>query len=635
MIKRTLYHFHFCCGLGGGAAGFNRARPRVGNVEARWECLGGIDVDPAGLRDFERLAGVPGTLLDLFTRDQYVRFHGKEPPTGWREATPEDIRRAAQGKRPDAVFISSPCKGASGLLSEKMSLTPKYQALNELTLRCIWLMGEAWADDPVPLIVFENVPRLASRGRHLLDQINSLLGGFGYAVAETTHDCGELGGLAQSRKRFLLVARHVEKVPPFLYEPEKKSLRAVGDILGRMPLPGDIDAAGPMHRVPSLQWKTWVRLALVRAGSDWRSLNDLAVEDGYLRDLIIVPEYHRGVLGVNHWGDSCGVVAGASRPMNGRFSVADPRAPANALQYQQYGVRRWTDTSGAIIGVKSPGQGTYSVADPRGQSFGKYPVTDWDGPSGTVIAASTTGQGAFAVADPRPDVTWHKNVFRVVSMDQHAGTVTTGHGPSSGGQAVADPRYHNWHPGASSRKLHVGEWGGATGTVTGSQQVASGALSIADPRVLDRTKGDAYLTGGHYGVVGFDQSAGAVSASARHDNDRWSVADPRMPAANDQLTCIIQSLDGTWHRPFTTLELAALQSLVDPEEQLVLDGLSDSDWRERIGNAVPPAAAEAIAGVMGTTLLLAEQGETFMLSNTPIWVRPVAVALSVAQQESR
>lgn len=110
MIKRTLYHFHFCCGLGGGAAGFNRARPRVGNVEAQWECLGGIDVDPAGLRDFERLAGVPGTLLDLFTRDQYIRFHGKEPPAGWREATPEDIRRAAGGRRPDAVFISSPAR---------------------------------------------------------------------------------------------------------------------------------------------------------------------------------------------------------------------------------------------------------------------------------------------------------------------------------------------------------------------------------------------------------------------------------------------------------------------------------------------------------------------------------------------
>lgn len=52
-----------------------------------------------------------------------------------------------------------------------------------------------------------------------------------------------------------------------------------------------------------------------------------------------------------------------------------------------------------------------------------------------------------------------------------------------------------------------------------------------------------------------------------------------------------------------------------------------------IGNAVPPAAAEAIAGVMGTTLLLAWSGETFVLSAAPIWVRPVAVALSVAQGE--
>lgn len=636
MIKRTLYHFHFCCGLGGGAKGFNRAKPVVGNLQAHWECLGGIDVDPAGLRDFERLAGVPGTLMDLFTRDQYVRFHGKEPPPGWCEATPDDIRRAARGRRPDAVFISSPCKGASGLLSEKMSATPKYQALNELTLRCIWLMGEAWADDPVPLIVFENVPRLATRGRHLLDQINSLLGGFGYAVAETTHDCGELGGLAQSRKRFLLVARHVEKVPPFLYEPQKKSLRAVGDILGRMPLAGDIEAAGPMHRVPSLQWKTWVRLALVRAGSDWRSLNELAIEDGYLRDLVIVPAYRSGYMGVHGWDDSMGTIAGRSSPTNGAFSVADPRYEASARwNYgQQYGVLDWRETSGTITGQKSPGQGKFAVADPRGQSFGKYPVTEWNDHAGTVIAASTTGQGAFAVADPRPTGVRHNNVFRVVSMDQHAGTVTSGHGPSSGGQAVADPRYHNWHPGASSRKLNVVPWTGTAGTVTGSQQVASGALSIADPRALHRTKGDAYLTGGHYGVVGFDQSAGAVSASARCDNGRWSVADPRMPAADERLTCIIQSLDGTWHRPFTTLELAALQSLVDPEEQLELDGLSDSDWRERIGNAVPPAAAEAIAHVMGTTLLLAELGETFMLSSMPIWVRPVAVGLSVASQDS-
>ena len=47
--------------------------------------------------------------------------------------------------------------------------------------------------------------------------------------------------------------------------------------------------------------------------------------------------------------------------------------------------------------------------------------------------------------------------------------------------------------------------------------------------------------------------------------------------------------------------------------------------------AVPPAAAQAIAGVMGTTLLLAASGETFMLSSMPIWVRQISVALAVQQ----
>ena len=104
-----------------------------------------------------------------------------------------------------------------------------------------------------------------------------------------------------------------------------------------------------------------------------------------------------------------------------------------------------------------------------------------------------------------------------------------------------------------------------------------------------------------------------------------------LPAATDNLVAVIAAEDGTWHRPFTTLELAALQSLVDPEEQLDLDGLSDQAWRERIGNAVPADAAQAIASEMGRTLLLAWSGETFQLSAAPVWVRPVAVGLSVAQ----
>lgn len=183
--------------------------------------------------------------------------------------------------------------------------------------------------------------------------------------------------------------------------------------------------------------------------------------------------------------------------------------------------------------------------------------------------------------------------------------------------------------------LFCGLGGGAKGFNKASPRVGNmvgkfrclGGVDVDAPAIRDFER----LTAGHYGVVPWGESCGAVSAAAGHDNGRWSVADPRMPAANDKLVAVIRSLDGTWHRPFTTLELAALQSIVDPEEYLELDGLSDSDWRERIGNAVPPDAAEAIAGVMGTTLLLAWSGETFVLSAAPIWVRPVAVALTVAQ----
>jgi len=590
MSTVEIRHFHAFVGLGGGAKGFNKANPRVGNTVAKFRCIGGVDVDGAAIRDFQRLTGARGTVLDMFDRDQYRDFHGAEPPAGWSEATTADIHRAAGNERPHVVFLSAPCKGFSGLLSEGKSKTLKYLALNRLTLRGVWLMLEAWKHDPVEVYLFENVPRIATRGRHLLDQITGLLRSYGYAVAETTHDCGELGGLAQSRKRFLLVARHIEKVPPFLYEPEKRSLRAVGDVLGRMLLPGDL-RGGPMHRIPALQWKTWVRLAFVEAGSDWRSLNKLTVENGHLRDYLIVPDMHNGSLGVREWSEPSGVVAGASRPQNGAFSIADPRFEQSSkwTDGQAYGVRRWEDTSGTIGGQQNPGQGAYCIADPR-----------HDGP-------------------PK-----HSNEFRIVPWKGSSLAVTSAHGT---GQGVADPR----QLGLPFSKYAVTRYGDSAGTVISGSTTGQGAYAVADPRSgMARGKGDAYLSAGHYGVTPWAEPAGAVSAAACHDNGRWSIADPRpMPAPADKLVCRIRALDGTWHRPFTTLELAALQSLIEPEEHLELDGLSDQAWRERIGNAVPSDAAEAVAGVIGTTLLLAWSGETFMLSSQPIWVRDVAVALTV------
>lgn len=746
-------HGHLFCGLGGGAKGFNRGSARVGNMVAKFRCVGGIDSDAAAIRDFDRAANARGTVLDLFSREQYVAFHGKEPPADWREATPADIANAMT-ERPHIWFLSAPCKGFSGLLPETMSASAKYQALNGLTLRGVWLAMEAYRNDPVELLVFENVPRIQKRGRHLLDQIIAILRSYGYAVNETTHDCGVIGGLAQSRKRFLLVARHEEKVKPFLYEPEKRRLRGVGEAIGRLPVPG-VDTTIPMHRMPALQMQTWVRLAFVRAGSDWRSLNDLAVENGVLRDFALIPDGHpnNGVYGVKPWTEPAATVTGASRPVGGAHAVADPRAFEQRGDY--LGVRRWDQPSGTIssrgtpttgpyavadprgpaesdraafavgewgepagvvTGQRSPGQGRFSVADPRidgheksvqlgvgawekpsatvkgdvsvgtgryavadprlaGKRFnatfrivrfdetspavagpggpagglavadprgldrhvnGKYRVSSFDEPAGAVIAGSTTGNGAFAVADPRRPEQAFDGAEGVIAWEDASGAIAGKTSPSNGRFAVADPR-PGYGDGAHTNILGVTDWDKPARTVTGAKHVAGAALSIADPRYAWEGAHENKMA-----VRQWDAPSKTITGSDRVGSGAQSIADPRpvpvesesefiLPGPKDRLVAVIRALDGTWHRPFTTLELAVLQSLVDPDEILELDGASDSAWRERIGNAVPPDAAAAIAGVMGRTLLGAWSGETFVLSSERIWVRPLEIALAVDQ----
>ena len=630
-------HAHLFCGLGGGARGFNRGHARVGQLVARMRCLGGIDVDPAACRDFEHLAEAPATCLDLFDREQYRAFHGCEPPEGWREATPDDIRRAFGGERPNIIFSSPPCKGLSGLLSQEMSQSERYQALNRLTVRGVTLALQAYNDDPPEFVLFENVPRIATRGRALLDRIVALLELFGYAVAETTHDCGELGGLAQSRRRFLLVARHRAKVPPFLYQPPRRRLRGVGEVLERLPLPG-ADIAGPMHRMRALQWRTWVRLAFVEAGADWRSLERLRVVDGMLADFGIVPEasWHHGALGVTPWDAPAGTVTGGAAPSTGSFSVADPR-PGYSDDYGQLGVTPWDSPASTLTSQRSPGQGRFAVADPRPVSSGdrraltRWAVTKWDEHADTIIANARCCTASCVVADPRlpenPGRHWNK--FRVIPFDSPAGTVIGNVGVGDGAASVADPRLRCDAANRQERRFNnvfrVVRWADVGPTVTGGNGPSAGGVAVADPRPGCSPRG------GGYGVTRWDDPAGAVTGAACHDNGPHSVADPRLPAADDRLVAVIRALDGTWHRPFTTLELAALQGLVDPGEWLELDGSSDTAWRERIGNAVPSPAAEAVASVMAHALLLAWSGETFELSSTPIWVRPVAVALAVEQ----
>lgn len=778
----VIRHGHMACGIGAGAKGMSNATPRVGPLRGRFECAGGIDVDAGAIRNFELMTGVKGTVMDLFDEAQYRAFHGKAPPAGWREATPRDIRTVLG--RLDILFASYPCKGFSGLLSARAAETAKYQALNELTKRGMMLSLEAYADDPVPIVAFENVPRIASqRGAHFLAEIDAMYRAYGYVVSEvadSVYDCGVIGGLGQSRKRFLRLYRHPSKIPNFIYQPERKRLRGVGEIIGKLPLPAD-PVAGVMHRVPALQWKTWVRLAFVPAGKDWRALNDLAVVDGHLRDFGIVPDraMRENALGVLGWKDSAPVLTSARSPAQGRFSVADPRVlqgrgdtfgvrpwsshahlvagasrPANGAHNvadprplyganthrHVLGVHEWRDTAFAVSGNPKPSCGAYAIADvrygARDQTLG---VTSWTQTAGTLQAKSGPTNGAFSVADPRvaahprsvqlgvrrwgepsaclkADVSVgtgpyavsdprmqgkprFNNVFRIVpyersapavagpggpagglgvadpragsgfagrgkyrvtSMRETAGTIIGASTTGQGAFAVADPRPTHG-TGAHHNKMRVVAGSAAAPTITGSDRVGSGALSVADPRPhgLGKASRDqhGYNSQAHYGVLAWNDTSVAVPGYAKYDRGKWSVADPRevepeplieLPAPNDRLVARIISTDETWHRPFTTLELAALQSLFEPEETFRFDpdtngwsmlqpfdleGTSDATKREWIGNAVPSAAARAMAEEIGEAILLSRLGETFTLSSKAIWVSPVHMALAVDQHQ--
>lgn len=731
-------HAHFFCGAGGGALGFQQGGARLGNTEAVPMCLGGLDFDPGAVADFTRLVGVPATVMDLFSAGQFADYHSSctdpkakrcrmcsntgLPPRDWREITPADVRAAFRGQCPDIVFTSPPCKGFSGLLPKKSAGARRYQALNRLTLRSIELALAAFADDPPSLILLENVPGIMQRGRHLVDEMERVLTRAGYAVAKTTHDCGELGGLAQHRRRFLLVARHKVKVPPFLYEPPKLRVRAVGDVLGEMPVPLG-GAGGPMHALPELAFQTWLRLALIDAGKDWRCLVGKDLSEMIVQRIGTV-ELFNGALGVRAWDqpaatvtaragmynsasaavadprrvsrpvgsqlprdgripfnniyrlidfkDVSPAITGGGTPTSGGLNVADPRVQAieptppegTERRSSAFGVRAWSEPSGTVAGESYPSNGVYAVGDPRPPAtvgdYSAYGVKGWDDTSATITGKAAAGGGPFNVADPRTE----ELPLAPVEPAPEQAPAPSAPAPSEAAQLVQDAaKPPSWQ---GSGKYKVTDPSEPAGTIIAESATGNGGYAVADGRVRVKVRDEngekipggpdevdplpgwdrdpstphAYASSGHFGVLPWDGTSNAVTGSACHDNSKSSVADPRLatvnwalPEAEERGVFVIVSLDGTWHRPFTTLELAALQSY--PWRLLVGEPMvgGDTARREHIGNSVPPDAAQAVANVMFEAILGARLGEHFQLSLNRIWVAPVQAALSVATED--
>lgn len=586
---RTYTAFFPFCGSGGGALGCAHAAAEVLGEHVSFRVLGGIDNDPLACRDFEALCAAPALCADVAS------------------LTPAELRAFAGRAAPDMVFLSPPCKGHTALISAKKRKEAKYQRMNTLGLDWVRLMLETWREPP-KLVLFENVPRVTTHGRDFLADIKTLLAAHGYVFHGGYHECGELGGLAQLRRRFLLVARHAASVPPLLYQPPRLRVRGCGEVLEALPLPARDGAGGRMHRMPRISWRNWIRLALIPAGGDWRDLPGVLGVGQPRRE-----QFRR--YRVTGWTEPSPTVGGVGT--NGSYGVGDPRV--RGAYDHGYAVLRWEQPSYTVAGGSHPGQGAYSVGDPRveaavgelgagaklhaGGSFETYGITPWDAPARTVTGESRPSNGRFSIADPRVEL-------------------------------IPQARNPNLH----WSKYQVRGWEEPAKTVTSAMRVGSGAPSVADPRVAAMfTLEDVACPRqrpGAYGVLEWRGSSRTVTGAAKLDNGTWSVADPRLPPgspsydvedldAKPEAPPVIVSQDGTWHRPLTTLELAVLQGFPPFIDGKPLElGGSLTSCRERIGNAVPPPAAKALAEQMLVTLACADAGAQRLDGDLDVWVDP-------------
>lgn len=599
-------------GLGGGTLGLLQSRSAAGS---RFESVGAFDIDPLACADFEMLTGAPAQVVDL------------------HEITALQLRERCV-RRPDVVIMSSPCKGLSSCISEKLAKTEKYQKLNQLALRCVDLVIEAW---PVPpaIILFENVPRILVRGRDLLKRIKALLWDKGYELDQRVHDCGTIGGLAQKRERFLLVARHRDIAPTPLLRPPALGHRSIAEVLWSLPVPTPgSTGGGPMHRLPELAPLNWLRLAAIRAGRDWK---DLPASIGMVED----GGRQSGLYGVCRAdGPSHTVVARARAGSSSWASVADARLPTRKMrQNGGFGVNAAADPSHAIVAEGSVRNTWSSAADPRlthpTRERGPWGVADPASPSPTVIGNGQCSNSVRATADPRLGCKQRSGALGVAMAGGPSPTVTGAGDVSHPGRATADPRLAR----RSSRTRHDGIYGvqdpaHPAHSVIAQARTGKGWADVSDPR-------DAF------------EPTHRLTCSAPLDLERvaWASAcfelvGPPIEFLRAGRPChlVIVAPDGTIHRPLTTLELAVLQGLSpwhrpgDPEEieigaaggrWLDLAGTRDGDKRERIGNAIPRPTARAI-GNMVLEVLDAGDQQVFRLSSGGVWVSPTLAERSAS-----
>lgn len=389
-MKYTVLHLF--SGSGGCTLGFVRA----GLVS-----LGSLDFDPKACRDLERLTGTSSFCVDL------------------AKLTVAELRALTGGRCPDVVVLSAPCKSFSGCMPAKRAGSEKYVKMSGLAVRGVFLALEAWAPKQPRLFFFENVPRIQTRGKALLASIVKMLQAKGYSVNQDTHDCGEVGGLAQHRQRFFFVARDLATTCDYLRRPPKKRVRAIREVLSQLPSPV-AKHNDEMHRQPRLSGLNWLRLAAIRAGKDWRDIPDSIRLGGDATNRTADPrvaydrEEHGGrpdAWGVADWDRPSVTVRAQSRIQTSRSSVTDPRL--NRLDHKPrrgtMGVLDLDKPSVTIRGNHSNNQASAAVVDERGWPVPTH-YLDREGDELVLYgpALDLSKNTPMIIVIRAPDGTWHR-----------------------------------------------------------------------------------------------------------------------------------------------------------------------------------------------------------------------------------
>lgn len=532
----------FACsfgGAGGGASGVIESKADLFGLSARVELSGSIDKDAYACKVYEYLTGSEQVCVDI------------------REVTPAMYRIIHGEEAPFAIVGSSPCQGASKLLSAAKSKTAFYSALNELTLVNLRLIVAAYAPELVgndgailfdlgvevrrdalkklpSFLLFENVPNITSRARTMLKEVRRILTWLGFVQQDGFHECRHVGNLAQRRKRWFMIARNPEKIPAFVYLPPHHPGLVCGDVLNPLPMPGD-PAGGPMHTLPQISALNLWRLWKIPAGGDWR---DLLPDDGTPRrarfrrhhiEKMSEPSVTIGGTGSN---GPCGVAD--ERPSDPeRLHHVDPRPLDHALPgdaeawfHGALGVLCAGEPSGAVIGGASPNSGCFSFADGRPLDLAlfqnnpsafshKYGVACSTSEAPTITTATNLGEGMACYAAPvkldlepqKGNAGRHYDKYSVRSMNEEALTVHSATRVGSGAPSIAQPlamkmKEGNFHHGDGIGKMGVLPPGDAASAVTGNARIATGPFSraAAPPVPLDLIPRDACYDKG-YAVI--------------------------------------------------------------------------------------------------------------------------------------